>query len=243
MDAAIAKARAIPRDKALEKVKRSKNSNRVIFAITYDPRLPPIPKIMRKHHEVLKEDPASSTIFPDPPLVAYRRPQSLRDKLIKSKVPVVPARPTREIKGMKKCVNVNCVTCPYVSPGSNVKCTATGEEFNINAPVKCDTTNVIYCITCKKCQQQYVGQTKNKAGFRFSQHVGYVSNYFKHKDAGKPTQPTGEHFNLPGHHGASDMDFKILEKVFCKSEAVRLERESLYINKFQAVSKGINKKH
>ena len=45
------------------------------------------------------------------------------------------------------------------------------------------------------------------------------------------TQPTGEHFNSAGHQGVSDMDLKIIEKVFSKSEAVRRERESLYIKK------------
>ena len=79
-------------------------------------------------------------------------------------------------------------------------------------------------------------------GVRFAQHRGYVNNYFKHKEAGKVTQPTGEHFNSDGHQGVSDMDLKIIEKVFSKSEAVRRERETLYIKKFEVVSKGINRK-
>ena len=191
---------------------------------------------------MLKEDPAMATIFPEPPLVAYCRPQSLRDKLVKSKVPEVPARPKREVKGIKKCLNVNCVTCPYVSPGREVKCTATGENFHINSPVSCDTENVIYCITCKRCQQQYVGQSGNQLSSRIAQHRGYINNYNKHKEAGKATQPTGEHFNLPGHHGVSDMEVQIIEKVFCKSMAVRLARETWYIQQFQTVSQGINKK-
>ena len=180
IDAAIEKARAIPRHTALKKVVKTKNSKRVVFAITYDPRLPSISKIFRKHHAVLKEDPAMATIFPEPPLVAYRRPQSLRDKLVKSKVPEVPARPKREIKGIRKCLDVNCVTCPYVSPGREVKCTATGENYHINSPVSCDTENVIYCITCKRCQQQYVGQSGNQLSSRIAQHRGYINNYNKH---------------------------------------------------------------
>ena len=131
-----------------------------------------------------------ATIFPEPPLVAYRRPQSLRDKLVKSKVPEVPARPKREVKGIKKCLNVNCVTCPYVSPGREIKCTATGENFHINSPVSCDTENIIYCITCKRCQQQYVGQSGNQLSSRIAQHRGYINNYNKHKEAGKATQPS-----------------------------------------------------
>ena len=148
----------------------------------------------------------------------------------------------RCLKCIRKCLDVNCVTCPYVSPGKEVKSTATGETFDINSPVSCDTENIIYCITCKRCQQQYVGQSGKGLGVRFAQHRGYVNNYFKHQEAGKATQPTGEHFNSAGHQGVIDMDLKIIEKVFSKSEAVRRERESFYIKKFQVVSKGINRK-
>ena len=56
------------------------------------------------------------------------------------------------------------------------------------------------------------------------------------------TQPTGEHFNSAGHQGVSDMDLKIIKKVFSKSEAVLRERETLHIKKFEVVSKGINRK-
>ena len=38
------------------------------------------------------------------------------------------------------------------------------------------------------------------------------------------------------------MEVQIIEKVFCKSMAVRLARETWYIQKFQTVSQGINKK-
>ena len=58
----------------------------------------------------------------------------------------------------------------------------------------------------------------------------------------KITMATGEHFNLPGHQGVSDMEVQVIEKVFCKSMAVRLAQESFYIQKFQTVSQGINKK-
>ena len=77
---------------------------------------------------------------------------------------------------------------------------------------------------------------------RIAQHRGYINNFQKHKEAGKATQPTGEHFNLPGHQGVSDMEVQVIEKVFCKSMAVRLARETWYIQKFQTVSQGINKK-
>ena len=44
IDAAIEKARAIPRAEALKKVNPEKQSKRPVFVVTYDPRLPSIYK-------------------------------------------------------------------------------------------------------------------------------------------------------------------------------------------------------
>ena len=49
VDAAIAKAKAIPRDQALRSVLRQHTTNRPVFVVSFDPRLPSIPKITRRH--------------------------------------------------------------------------------------------------------------------------------------------------------------------------------------------------
>ena len=79
-------------------------------------------------------------MFPQVPLVAYRRPHNIRDKLVKARVPDIPSRPTREVPGMKKCTKVFCVTCPYVVPGNKVKCSITNKEVKVNLPVTCQTS-------------------------------------------------------------------------------------------------------
>ena len=126
---------------------------------------------------MVNDSPHLKQVFPAPPLVAYRRPHNLRDKLVKAKVPDPPSRPTREVPGMKKCSKVFCQTCPYVVPSNSVKCSLTNQEVLINSSVTCKTSNVIYCITCKKCSQKYVGETSKELGQRFAQHRGYVNTY------------------------------------------------------------------
>ena len=106
INSAIEKARNIPRTKALERVKKSKTSNRPVFVITFDPRLPSISGIIQKHWRTMKADPHLAETFPLPPLVAYKRPANIRDKLIRSKVPPkAPLRPKRETPGMVPCNN------------------------------------------------------------------------------------------------------------------------------------------
>ena len=87
VDAAIAKAKAIPRERALQKVEK-KESDRVVFALSFDPRLPSVSGIFSKHHKVMTDSsPHLKQVFPLPPLVAFRRPKNLRDTLVKAKVP------------------------------------------------------------------------------------------------------------------------------------------------------------
>ena len=144
--------------------------------------------------------------------------------------------------GQKKCLGGNCSTCPFIEPLKTVKCHISGASVEINAAVNCQTENAIYCISCNRCNQVYIGQTSKSVSQRFSQHLGYIKNYQNHTAAGKRIEPTGQHFNGPGHQGIRDVQISIIEKVHSKSKAVREERESMYIRLFDAVNKGINKK-
>ena len=103
--------------------------------------------------------------------------------------------------GQKKCLGVNCSTCPYIEPRKTVKCHISGASVDINAAVNCQTENVIYCISCNRCSEVYVGQTSKSLSQRFSQHLGYIRNFHNHTAAGKRIEPTGQHFNGPGHQG------------------------------------------
>ena len=136
---------------------------------------------------------------------------------------------------MKKCNNPNCGTCPFVVEGYKVKSQVTGELFDINFPSDCNTQNLIYCIVCTKCKQNYIGETKRPLKARFGDHLGYVRN-------NKLNEPTGKHFNLPGHN-ITMMQISILEKVWSSSDALRKERETMYINKFQSKYLGLNRKN
>ena len=62
-------------------------------------------------------------------------------------------------------------------------------------------------IECQKekCRKKYIGETERECRFRIAQHCGYVKNKIV-------SQPTGFHFNLPGHN-ISNMRVTIVEKV------------------------------
>ena len=234
VDAAIDKARKIPRFMAIRKSQIiTKQTTRPVLAITYDPRLPCIPKILKKHwRTMVTVDPHLAEIFPLPPLTAYRRPSNLKDKLIRSKIPENTSRPKRILPGMKKC-GKSCSICPYISPTAVVKSSSSNYTHDIEAAVNCTSCNIIYCITCLHCNLQYIGETGNSLATRFGQHKGYVRNRMMEK-------ATGSHFNLKGHC-ISDMQVVILEKIRSPDEAFRKEREKMFINMFNTGYRGLNK--
>ena len=114
INAAIDKARAIPRHKALMRVPRQEINSRPAFVVLYDPRLPSIPNITSRHwRSMVSENNYLKEVFPEPPLISYKRQKNIRETLVRAKV--APPRQNRVINGMKKCNK--CLACSYIKEG------------------------------------------------------------------------------------------------------------------------------
>ena len=182
---------------------------------------------------MVNTDPHLKEVLPLPPLVAYKLPPNIKDKLIRAKVPPETSkRQSRNTQGMKRCNK--CPICPFVQNCKSVKSTTPNTHVDINTSVNCKSANIIYCISCTKCRMQYIGESERSLQERFSEHRGYVATK-------QLTKATGHHFNLPGH-GVSDMLVTILEKVHSLDPLVRKQREEFYIMKFNTKYKGLNKR-
>ena len=106
--------------------------------------------------------------------------------------------------------------------------------------VSCDTTNCIYHWRCKKgsaCEDypycQYNGQTQREFKKRFAEHRDYVMREVIE-------QPSGEHFNKPGH-SVHDLEGLVIEKVHSKDPFVLKAREAQIIRNFDSFRNGLNK--
>jgi hypothetical protein len=174
------------------------------------------------------------SVFPEPPLISYRRQQNIRERIIRAKV--APERQHRVKKGMFKCGK--CLACSYIKEGKTVAGkTYKGKKFiwKIGREGSCGSSNIIYLLECEKqyCKQKYIGVTHQEFRDRIYQHIGYVRNKQLHK-------ATGEHFNLPGHQ-IHHMKFTMLEQVKSPDPLYGREREKLLIRKFNTFYDGINK--
>ena len=221
------------REEALKKVPKKENE-RPVFVLTYNPALPSVSKILKKHWKVMSSDPYLKTVFPAPPMVAYRRAKNLKDKLVKAKIPPPPSRKKRIILGMKKCNKNGCLTCPYVKKVKEFKNPFNNTSFQINSALDCTSQNVVYCILCNKpgCLKIYVGQTQRHLSERFGEHKTSIRN--------KANNVVGQHFCGPGH-SLENANIIAIEKVFTKGTKFIEKRESLWIEKLEAEFKGLNK--
>ena len=233
INAAINKARAIPRAIAIRKVAREHTQNRrPVFVLSWDPRLPSVSAITQRHwRSMTSQDKLMKDTFPEPPLIAYKRQKNIGDNLIRAKVQTQNNTHKRIIRGMKKC-GQSCHSCPYIQERKNIK---QGKyTWNIPDSLDCNSENLVYLIQCQKqnCKEnRYVGETKHSLHERLNQHRGYVTR--------KTNDATGRHFNLPGHK-LSDMKITTLEKVKSFDPIYRKEREIYHIRKLNTFYQGMN---
>ena len=86
------------RERALERVDKSKDQSkrRPVFSVEYHPALSQLSKTLQEDWRVMIDDPHLKEVFPLPPLVSYRRPPNLKEKLVRAKIPPTLSRPRRK---------------------------------------------------------------------------------------------------------------------------------------------------
>ena len=123
IDCSISRARDIPRQIAFKKVIiKSKDSQGPIFALQFDPRLPSIQNLQAKHwRSMTSQNQYLKSVFPRPPLTAFRRQANIRNLLVRAKVAGPPRLyQSRSLKGMVKC-GKGCTACPFLETAKNIK--------------------------------------------------------------------------------------------------------------------------
>ena len=223
----IARARSIPRSLALkEKSPRPRTRPKIPLVTTFHPCLPPLRKITNDNHHILHTSDRLASAVPETPVLAYRRPRNLRDLIVRAEVPSLDSSPPIQ-HGTFKC-NSKCVVCQnHVREGDSFSGHSSDTTHRTNGKITCKTSNVIYLISCRVCNVQYVGETKNTLKKRFYGHRCTVNT--KRLDT-----PVGNHFNLP-NHSISDMIVQGIESLGHRKDAVRLSREKLWMKRLRTI--------
>ena len=180
--------------------------------LDYNPILPDIQKVIKKHFYLLQSSPEVKEIFPSKSIFpAYRRTKNLKEMLAPSKFWVTSSRNQREENSKK------CDLCKnYLIQASKFQSSAAGRQYPIQQGLSRSSQNVIYLATCDKCKLQYVGSTSTEPKVRFRNHK---SNMLKNKRTCELTI----HFN-DSEHEISQINFIIIEQIRSFENSLHLER-------------------
>ena len=151
-----------------------------------------------------------------------------------------------------KCIaKKQCRYCPNLNTTGNITCTVTGKTYPTKINITCRSSNLIYCITCRKCKIQYIGQTKRTLMERFQGHFGKVKS--AHKEKGKDPYPQkAERFDPIGHHfsttnhTANDIEIHVIAFITLSPQSadaltmrLRVERKWIHLMRCPAPT-GLN---
>ena len=74
------------------------------------------------------------------------------------------------------CNNKRCEACKEIVTLSTAISNVTNREYafvnNEQSLVNCYTSNFIYLLTCSKCNQQYIGESRQQLHLRLNGHRG-----------------------------------------------------------------------
>ncbi|XP_053376905.1 uncharacterized protein LOC123530291 [Mercenaria mercenaria] len=212
--AATEKALAFSREELLQyKHKTTESSKRTPFVVTFHPNLPNIHATVDRHWPTIESSQRLSRMFPEKPLIAYRRPKSLRDILVRAKVK--SATDTTSSGQSGPCGAPRCQTCTTMPSTSTFLSSNGSKSASVNGHA--------------------VGETKQTLAKRMNLHRSdWKTRKFNRS-------PVAEHFNMEGHTFA-DILLCCIEFNDRWTDKQRKERETYWIRRLNTLQPiGINK--
>ena len=130
--------------------RKSQVSKNVKLIMKYNPRLPDLNSLLKKHMPLLYTDPTLKTIFPQGCINSvFKRNQSLKELLAPSLYPNNKVNRANSITSCNKCdICKNYLIC-----SNYFTCSVTNRRYYTRGVLHCNCNNIIYLITCKNCLQ------------------------------------------------------------------------------------------
>ena len=151
--------------------------------------------------------------------ICYKQPRNLKSIVTHQK----KSFPQVENPGCTKC-NECRVSCPVLVEGGHFRSTNTGKTYPIRKKVNCDSSFVIYLVTCKKCRGQYVGKSQTPFKRRHSNHKQEI----KRKYGG-----LGHHYGDVDGCGYENISVQIIDQVDEGDSMALAEREIFWQNQLK----------
>ena len=132
-----------------------------------------------------------------------------RDKLTNAIIDFPETQTEAIIPRPKLCTRLGkCKYCPLIKNYQDVTCgftKTTYQHLNLPKHITCEINNIIYLISCNKCNTMYVGETCREFRQRMYEHRHSVLNPKPNKST-----PVSGHFTSDKHK-IVNMEFSVLE--------------------------------
>ena len=187
-----------------------------------------IAKTIKSNLNILSANHKTNRIFgTNSVFVAFKREKNLRDCFIRSKL--YRDDNTAKTPGTTSCHRPRCNTCSHVTLGNTIR--GPLRNWNVLGSYTCISSNVIYAITCTRCETIYFGETKRRLADRFTEHHRAIKLNF-------PGLPVASHFNSSGH---SIFNARVSVVTSCINDTHRkTEEERLIYNLGTLEPRGMN---
>ena len=159
--------------------------SRIPLVLTYHTLDTRVQRVLLDNFKVIADDPATSLVFPLPPMVAFRRDDNLRTPLVH----------TSEKQGATRastypCQHPRCRTCDHIS--SETDLLGPKDRLTVKDSFTCLSSGLIYWISCRRCPAIFIGETGRTMRERFGEHLRSMNEI-------EPGFPVAEHFSSNGH--------------------------------------------
>ena len=197
----FSRARKSVRKDLIFQPKKSKTKDQKVRLIfTHNSGGPPLHKWFREGKKLLvKNDEAKK--MGENFQIAFRQPKNLQRIVCGPKKSAENIH--SNISGCFKCNHCR-VACPILTEGGSFTSTNTGKTYKIKQFIDCDSMNVIYLSTCKKCKGQYVGKSKTKFKLRHSNHKQEIKKCYG---------GLGHHYGGDDGCGYENLTIMLIEKI------------------------------
>ena len=116
--------------------------DRIPFVVTYHPAFNVVYNGVSRLQPMLDASEEHKKVFPNKPLVSFRRAKNLKDNLVRAKL--APVQQEDYVRGCYRCGKSCCQVCEHKSEGDKFVCHVGSKKYRINSKFNCDSSGVVY---------------------------------------------------------------------------------------------------
>ena len=216
----------IPKEETTEE-----EPDKTFLITTFHPNFRECDKIVERNWDLLDKSNSTRPLLKLNMIKGNRRVQNLRDILVRARLPkITPVRdkPSKSLRQTTNyCGKPHCQYCSIIDRSGRISSIVTNKEYNTRSQVTCRSNNIVYCLICKQCGKQYVGQTKRPLVERLREHMRNINQ-------NTDIHIVGRHFNEPDHEGIKSLSVQVVNFATGHPDSkssltMRLELEYMWI--------------